>query len=154
MIDEPWIDELVKQEVAFVPICVPRHQIQEVMRVGLNEIVSVLKEQGIETVGPWMTHHHYLNLDEFNCDICVPVARPVTPQGRVRPGILPSRKVARAVHRGPYNELAQAWRALMNWAAVERLHTCIDFFECYVKGPESSADPAQWETMLSVPLMD
>ena len=42
----------------------------------------------------------------------------------------------------------------MNWAAVERLHTCIDFFECYAKGPEKSSDLAHWETVLSVPLMD
>ena len=42
----------------------------------------------------------------------------------------------------------------MAWVSAQRLAACIDFFECYAKGPESSTEPEQWETVLSVPLMD
>lgn len=143
-----------EQAVAFVPIVVARNQIQSVMMPGLSEIQTTLNEQGIAPAGPWLTHHHYLKPNEFHFDICVPVTQPVKPQGRVRPSILDARKVARTVHRGPFDELGEAWGAFMAWVSAQRLPACIDFFECYAKGPETSPDPAQWETVLSVPLMD
>jgi effector-binding domain-containing protein len=154
MIDEPWIEVMPEQEIAFVPITVARNQIQKVMMPGLSEIRSALNEQGVVPGGPWLTHHHYLKPEEFNFDICVPVTKVISPQGRVRPGTLDARKVARTVHRGPYEELGQAWGAFMAWVSAQRLPACIDFFECYAKGPEASSDPAKWETVLSVPLMD
>jgi effector-binding domain-containing protein len=154
MIDNPWIDEMPEQPVALVPITVARNQIQTVMMPALTEIRTLLKAQGIEPAGPWLTHHHYLKPDEFNFDICVPVNHPITPQGRVQPGILNRRRVARTVLRGRYEGLAEAWRSLMSWVAAEHLSPCIDFFECYAKGFETSADPGQWETVLSIPLMD
>jgi effector-binding domain-containing protein len=72
----------------------------------------------------------------------------------VRQSILQPRKVARTIHRGSFEELGQAWGALMSWVSAQRLPACIDFFECYAKGPETSPDSARWETVLSVPLMD
>jgi effector-binding domain-containing protein len=154
MIDQPWIDVMAEQAVAFVPIRVARNQIQTVMMPGLSEIRHALSEQGIAPAGPWLTHHHFLKPHEFHFDICVPVTKTINPQGRVRAGILEARKVARTIHRGPFDELGKSWGALMTWVTAEQLPACIDFFECYAKGPESSPDPAEWETLLSVPLMD
>jgi len=154
MIDPPWIEQMPEQAVAFVPISVARSQIQMAMMPGLGEIHNTLNEQGIAPVGPWLTHHHYLKPDEFHFDICVPVTKAIQPQGRVRAGTLDARKVARTIHRGPFEGLGQAWGAFMAWVSAERLAACIDFFECYAKGPETSPDPVQWETVLSVPLLE
>jgi len=154
MIDHPWIEDMPEQAVAYVPIIVARNQIQTVMMPALHEIETALKEQGIASAGHWLTHHHFLKPDQFHFDICVPVARPVMPQGRVRPGILQAQKVARTIHRGPFDELRQAWGAFTAWISAERLPACIDFFECYAKGPETTSDPARWETVLTVPLME
>jgi effector-binding domain-containing protein len=154
MIDQPWMDEMPEQLAAFIPISAPRDQIQTVISLGLTEMRSTLNEQGIETSGPWLTHHHYLKPGEFHFDLCFPVKQAVTPQGRVRSCVIAARKVVRTIHRGPYEELSAAWGALMQWVAAERLSACIDFFECSAKGPESVADPAKWETVLSVPLIE
>ena len=143
-----------EQEVAFVAISVARNQIQAVMMPGLSEIRTALRQQGVAAAGPWLTHHHFLKPGEFHFDICVPVTKAVNPQGRVRAGILEARRVARTIHRGRFEELGQSWGALMAWVSAQRLAACIDFFECYAKGPESSTEPEQWETVLSVPLMD
>lgn len=154
MIDSPWIEEMPEQAVAYVPITVARSQIQTVMLPGLSEIQRALSDQSIAPAGPWLTHHHYLKPDEFHFDICVPVTKAINPQGRVRPGTLDARKVARTIHRGPFEELGQSWGAFMAWISAQRLPACIDFFECYAKGPEANPDPATWETVLSVPLME
>jgi effector-binding domain-containing protein len=154
MTDQPWLEVMPEQAVAFVPISVARNQIQTVMMPGLSEIRNALSQQGISPAGPWLTHHHYLKPGEFNFDICIPVTKAINPQGRVRAGILETRKVARTIHRGGFEDLGQSWSALMAWVSAERLAPCIDFFECYAKGPETSPEPAQWETVLSVPLMD
>jgi effector-binding domain-containing protein len=154
MIDPPWIEEMPEQAVAFIPITVARSQIQTVMMPGLSEIQSALSDQGLAPAGPWLTHHHYLKPDVFHFDICVPVTKSIKPQGRVRPGILDARKVARTIHRGPFEQLGQSWGAFMAWVSAQGLPACIDFFECYAKGAEASPDSAQWETELSVPLME
>jgi len=154
MIDPPWIEEMPEQTVAFVPITVARNQIQTVMMPGLSEIQSALSDQGIAPAGPWLTHHHYLKPEVFHFDICVPVTTAIKPQGRVTPGTLDARKVARTIHRGPFEQLGRSWGAFMVWVSAQGLPACVDFFECYAKGPEASPDPAQWETVLSVPLME
>ena len=60
MTDQPWIDVMPEQEVAFVAISVARNQIQAVMMPGLSEIRTALRQQGVAAAGPWLTHHHFL----------------------------------------------------------------------------------------------
>lgn len=88
----------------------------------------------------------------FDFEISVPVTKPITPVGRVKPSVLPPARVARTVYRGPYEGLPNAWPELDEWIAANGHAAREDLWEVYLKGPESGADPSAWETQLNRPL--
>jgi effector-binding domain-containing protein len=82
------------------------------------------------------------------------VSAPVTAVGRVHPGERPAIKVVRTVYRGPYEGLGGAWSEFSGWLEANRCKTAGDLYECYVVGPESTPDPANWCTELSRPVTE
>ena len=154
MLDAPQVIQLTSRACAAIHLLIPRDQIQVEMGPGLAELKATLAAQGIEATGPWFTHHLRMVADAWDFEICMPVASPVAASGRVRPGEWPAMKVARTVYRGGFEGLGPAWGGFLGWIA-ERGHTAgPDLYECYLAGPESSPDPADWRTGLSKPLID
>ena len=92
--------------------------------------------------------------DTFDFEIGVPVIEPVIATGRVQPGQLPARRVARTVYHGPYERLGHAWSEFNAWNAANGHGPGQDLWECYVAGPGSSFDPSSWLTELNRPLTD
>ena len=84
----------------------------------------------------------------------MPVAAPVAAAGRVKPGQLPAATVARAVYRGPYEGLGRRLGRVRRLDRGPGPQPGPDLWECYVAGPESSPDPAEWRTELNRPLVD
>jgi effector-binding domain-containing protein len=152
MIDEPQIVQTAAQRVARIRLTIPRQEIQQVMGPGLDELMKAVADQGIEPVGPWFTHHLKMNPDVFDFEICIPVSKSVVAVGRVEPGELSAAKAARSAYRGGYEGLASAWSEFGAWITQQGLKSRPDLWEVYVKGPESSADPADWQTELNQPL--
>jgi effector-binding domain-containing protein len=153
MIDAPHITESAEQITAMIHLTVPRDQIREVMGPGIAEVMATMAAQGIAPAGPWFTRHLRMDPDVFDFEIGVPVTRPVKPAGRVKQGRLPAAKVARAVYRGPYEGLPEAWGQFDEWIKANVHKSRGDLWECYVAGPESSPDPANWRTELNRPLI-
>jgi effector-binding domain-containing protein len=152
MLETPQITQTAAQQVARIHLTIPRSEIQHVMGPGIQEVMSTLAAQGIQPAGPWLTHHLRMDPATFDFEICVPVSRPVTPAGRVKPGELPAAKVARTVYRGGYEGLGAAWGEFMGWISANGHTPREDLWEIYVAGPESSSNPADWRTELNRPL--
>lgn len=152
MIDTPRIVDSPAMLLAYIPLVVPRAQIREVMSPGIAEVLAAVAEQGQSPAGPWLTHHQRIDPEVFGFRICVPVAAPIWPAGRVQPGELAAARVAQTVYRGPYEGLAEAWPEFRAWVSAAGLIMRTDIWERYVLGPESSDDPAQWCTELNWPL--
>ena len=89
---------------------------------------------------------------ELDFDISIPVSAPVTAVGRVTRGQRP--KVLRTVYHGPYEGLGEAWHMFGRWAQANGYKVASDLYECYVVGPESSPNPADWRTELSRPVIE
>jgi effector-binding domain-containing protein len=154
MIDAPKVVESREQQMAAVHLTVPRSEIQEVMGPGLSEVKEALASQKIEEAGPWFTRHLKMDPKVFDFEICVPVKKPVSPKGRVKPGRLPARKVARTVYHGGYEGLGAAWGELAGWIKAQGLRPAPDLWEVYVAGPETSKDPGSYRTELNQALME
>ncbi len=154
MLETPQITQSTVQLTAVIRLTIARDEIRNVMGPGLREIFTALAEQEIEPAGPWFTHHLKMDPEVFDFEICVPVAMPVAPVGRVEPGELPARRVARAVYVGPYEGLADAWGEFETWIKANGHKSGPNLWEIYVAGPESSPDPAEWRTELNRPLAD
>jgi effector-binding domain-containing protein len=124
------------------------------MGPGLDEVRAVIAAQDIAAVGPWFTHHLKIQPVIFDFEICVPVAAPIDPVGRVRLGRWPVTTVARTEFHGDYQGLGDAWGKFNEWIAGKGYTPRPDMWECYLAGPESSADPTSWRTQLNRPLVD
>ncbi len=154
MIDTPVVVKTVAKLTAFIPVTVPRAQIRHVMGPTLKELHAAIAEQGVAPAGPWFTHHLRISTDVFDFEMSVPVASPVAAAGRIKPGRWPAMTVARTVYRGAFENLGVAWGEFNAWVTSNGHTPAKDLFECYLKGPESSPNPADWQTELNRPLVE
>ena len=153
MIEPPKIIPLAPQFTAVIHLKIPKDQIQHVMGPGLAELISTVKEQGAGPAGPWFTHHFKIEDEGWDFEIGVPVSKHIVAAGRVRPGTWPAMTVARTIYQGGYEGLGEAWGEMMDWLEANGRQPAGDLYECYLAGPESSPDPADWKTELTRPLL-
>jgi mannose-6-phosphate isomerase-like protein (cupin superfamily) len=104
---------------------------------------------------PWSlsSAHDRMDPNEWDFDVCVEVATPVLPQGRVKPGVLESTRVVQTNYRGPYEGLGEGWGAFESWIAANGFAGAPNLFERYCVGPESGDDSSTYVTELNRPLM-
>jgi len=152
MLDQFQIVETRAQPTAVIRMTVPRAEIQSVMGPAIAEVMAAAAAQGIGPAGPVFSHHFRMDPEVFDFEVGVPVSGPVTETGRVKASQLPAATVARAIYRGPYEGLGAAWGELCQWMAAEGHQPAENLWEFYVAGPESSPDPAKWQTELNRPL--
>jgi effector-binding domain-containing protein len=154
MIEPPRIIRTTPQLTAVIPLEVPREDIHKVMGLGLGELRAAVAAQNIAVTGPWFTHHVRNPGAIFNFEICLPVAAPVGPAGRMRPGEWSAMNVAQTTYHGGYEGLGAAWGEFMGWITAAGYKTTQELWERYVIGPEAGADPAAWRTELSRQLVE
>ena len=152
MLDTPHITQTTTQLTAVIRFTIPREEIQNVMGPGISELMATIADQGIKPTGPWFDHHLKMAEDTWDFEISVPVSAPVVAAGRVKPSQWPAMKVARTVYHGPYEGLGDTWGEFLDWITANGHTPAPDLYQCYVAGPESSPDPANWRTELTKPL--
>lgn len=149
MIDTPQIVQTAAQLTAIIHLQIPKDEIQNAMGPGLQELTGTLAAQGIKPTGPWFTHHRKMSPDAWDFEISMPVAKPVTAAGRVKPSEWPAMKVARTVYHGGFEGLGTAWAEFGDWIEAQGHRPAEDLWECYLAGPESGPDPKKWRTQLN-----
>lgn len=154
MIDIPQIVQTSAQITAFIHLTVTPEEMQRVFAPTIVELISTVTVQGITPVGPIIAHHLRGPTDTFDFRLSIPVSARVTTSGRVQPGELPARRVARTIHHGPYEGLRESWGEFMNWIVASGYRVASDLWETYVIHPDSNPDPAAWRTELNRPLVD
>lgn len=153
MIDTPHIAQSPYRQTAVIRLTIPRHQIQQVMGPGIQELMAAVTAQGIGPTGAWLCHHLRMAPDIFDFEIAVPVSAPVLPVGRVQAGSLPAATVARTLYHGGYEGLGNAWGEFIAWINAHGHKPAENLWECYIAGPESGSDPTKWRTELNRPLI-
>jgi quercetin dioxygenase-like cupin family protein len=152
VIDSPKLVDTPRRLVAAVRLTIPKDQIQNEMGPAIAEAMSVVAEQGLAVVGPWFCAHDRMDPNEWDFDVCVEVASPVAPQGRVKPGVLESTRVVQTNYRGPYEGLGDGWGAFESWIAANGFAGAPNLFERYCVGPESGGESSTFVTELNRPL--
>jgi effector-binding domain-containing protein len=152
MLDKPRIVQTGAQLTAIIRLTIPREEIRSVMGPGIAELMAAVAAQGMVPAGPVFSHHLRMDPGIFDFEIGVPVTAAVSAAGRVTASQLPAATVARTVYHGPYEGLGSAWGEFNAWITAEGHSPAPDLWECYVAGPESNPDPANWRTELNRPL--
>jgi effector-binding domain-containing protein len=123
------------------------------MGPAMQELLAAVSAQGIIAPGARIFSHHFkMSPDVFDFEVGIAVTSPVTPTGRVIPGQLAARKVARTIYQGGYEGLGSAWGEFEAWLATNHHTTAPDLWESYLTGPDSNPDPATYRTELNRPL--
>lgn len=153
MIDAPQVVQTDHQITAVIRLTIPCHEIRQVMGPAIEEVLAVVAAQGAGPSGPVFSHHFKMSPDVFDFEVGVPVMTSITAVGRVRPSELPAAVVARTHYHGPYEGLGAAWDQFDKWITTSGYDPAPELWEYYVRGPESSPDPATWQTELNRPLI-
>ncbi|MBI5084165.1 MAG: GyrI-like domain-containing protein [Acidobacteria bacterium] len=154
MIEPPRITQTDARLAAAIHLKVPRNEIRSVMGPAIGEVTAAARSQGVGPCGPWFTHHLKVDPATFDFQVCVPISAPIAAAGRVVCATMPAARVARTIYQGPYEKLGDAWSEFGGWIAANGYAAASDFYECYLEGPESSSNPADWRTELTRPLID
>ena len=153
MIEPLRVMTTAPQLTAFIPIKVAREEIRKVMGPGLAELKAAVAAQNVAVVGPWFTHHVSNPGEVFDFEICLPVAVSVAPAGCMQPGEWPAMKIAQTTYHGGFEGLGAAWGEFIGLIKAAGHKVADGLYESYAVGPEASADPGAWRTVLSKPLV-
>jgi len=110
-------------------------------------VMQALQEQHAFPVGPPFASYR-MDGDTFVVSAGFPVRLPITAAGRVVPSSLPGGQVVSTLHIGPYEQVAQAYDAMMSWLPAHHLAPTGDPWEQYLDGPEV----AQPRTLVHLPV--
>jgi len=149
MIETPRIVTLKSQTIAKIYQVIPRSQIQREMGKTIGELMAAIQAQGIAITGPWFTHHLQPPGENFDFEVCVPVASVVQASGRVQPGEWPAMTVVQTIYQGGYEGLGAAWGEFMAWIKQNGHNVTSEIWERYLVGPESGGDSTKWQTELN-----
>lgn len=153
MLESPRIDHLGRQRAAVVHLHVAPDRIGSVMGPAIAEVFEAVGRQGATPLGPVFAHYLRHDASGFDVEIGAVVDRDVAPSGRVHAGELPAVEAARAVYRGGYEGLADAYAKLQAWIVAQGRTPAEDMWEVYLNGPEEGIAPSDYATECFWPLV-
>lgn len=113
------VTEVAPQQVAAIKKHTARATISNDIAAGFGSIVHAMGSSGVAAAGAPLIVYHSVIDDQTSGDIeiCIPTAGEIAGDGEVYSRELEGGTVATTTHRGPYHEMAAAYRALTNWIA-------------------------------------
>lgn len=153
MLESPQVISTHARQAAVIPLKIPREDMAKVFGPAIDEIVSALKKQGIDPIGPAFAHHVAMSPTHFDFEVGLPVSKPIEPSGRIVSGELPAcPRVAHTTYVGPYEGLGDAWGEFEAWMSEQGFTPQENLWESYTEGPHTDSDPLNWRTELYRPL--
>ena len=153
--------DITTRTVESIPVLFQAHrvaheQIGDILAQALPAVFGYVMENGLAPAGhPYV---RYTGMTHAFCDIeaGIPlVEAPTEPPGEeagIQTGELPAGLVATTIHTGPYEGLADAYKALEQWAVESEHDAAGSPWEVYLTDPGEVPDPAEWQTEVFLPL--
>ena len=151
---EVEIKDVPEQSVLVIRQRAHVDQLSEIIPTAIDEVHAHMQAVGADLAGPPLVVYPWMD-EEGTVDVETgwPVDGEFAGAGRVEYSTLPAGTVLAYRHRGPYDELGGAHRAL--WELVERegLTTDGGAREIYVTDPKEQPDAADWVTEIQIPIV-
>lgn len=132
---EVVVQSVPAQVAAVVSARVPGDGIADFLGGVFAEVLQVAQAQGAAPIGPPFARYAVAE-QEFEVTAGFPVSSPITASGRVVPNVLPAGDIATAVHRGSYEQIPEAFHAVIEWIERNGREIVSDPWESYLDGPE------------------
>ncbi len=146
------IKEVAAQKVASLRDTVPTYQ--DVTPL-FTELCEYLINKKAQWIGPPLALYHDCEFKERDVDVelAVPITGTLAETARIKIRELPAiPKAASLIHHGPYEQLHEAYKALMNWVAAKNYRIVGPDREVYLTSPEECKSPDDYITELQVPI--
>ncbi len=117
-----------------------------------NELNAYLAKQKIFPAESGFTIYYGNKGTNFDLEIIQPVTEPGKNHGRIKFKVLDPMEVASMVHKGPYQTLPAAYRAINKWIWKNHYKTGGPNQECYLRGAWNENDPQEYLTEIRVPI--
>ncbi len=146
------IKKVDPQQVASVRRLIPEPQMVGQM---FEALYTGLVKQGAKPAGPasaiWHDMEH--KEQEWDAEVVVAVTQAVSAGGEVQMVQLPGTEMACTIHSGSYEDLPQAYQALMSWIESNGYQITAGMREIYHRGPgPEPTDPSSYVTEIQVPV--
>jgi effector-binding domain-containing protein len=139
-------------KIASVRGTVPTYH--DIMILG-DKLVPIFKTHASSIAGPFLAIYHDMEYREKDVDIevGVPISEDLSLTEPVKIRDLPGEEtVASTIHRGPYDNIGEAYQALMTWCESNGYELAGPDREVYLACPPEVSDPADYVTELQQPV--
>ena len=153
MIDTPQMVQTKELPTAVIRFRIKRSEMMTVFGPAVQELLDVLKAQGIAPASAVFAYHHSMPAGEFDFEMGFVVGAAVKGAGRVVASKLPATKAVRTIYRGGYEGLPGAWGEFTDWMKQQGVKQAESLWELYDKGPQTGPDQSKWETVLTKPVL-
>ncbi len=145
MLSQQAIITIEARRAAAIRIESPLATIGQAISAAFGELYAYLGAQRISGGPPFCLYREFAP-DRVVCDAgtAVEVAPPET--DRVKVIELPGGRVARALHTGPYEQIATSYAELNRWIEAQGERPGPTMWEVYLTDPETEPDPDRWQT--------
>lgn len=120
-----------------------------------GELFAHLGQRGGRPAGPPFAIYHDPEFRERDADVEVaaPLATPLPGSEHVSVRELPGiEQMACAVYKGAYENIGEAYNALLSWIGSNGYRMAGPCREVYLRGPESGPDSSSYVTEIQVPV--
>lgn len=131
---------------------IPMQELPQFFAQAYTAIIQYLEELEQQPAGPPYAVYHNIDVQNLDVEAGFLVSRPFAGRGDIRAGQLPGGQAASCVHTGPYDQIAPAYEALVQYIqALGRTASGIAY-EIYLNDPKQTL-PHQLQTQIVLPLI-
>ena len=110
----------------------------------LSEVIEWVMKRGLQMAGPPFAVYYSSQEDmargEMQFDVGIPFIGDAQGEGKIQIKTFPAQEVLSAIHKGPYNQIAPVYAALMEYAAQNDYEVTGAPMELYLTNPMEVAE--------------
>jgi len=147
------VKEVMAQPIVSIRMHTPPATFGQSIPDAMTELFSYAQRQGIhrQDQAPLIIDHAYTE-EDAEVEVCVPVERVVTGEGRMGSRMLSGGTVASLMHKGPYEELGLIYPSLVVWIKEQGYEVAEPSRRAFWDGPWSTDKPAEYRTEVLWPI--
>jgi len=136
---------------------VAQHFRSPAVEIGQNwpKFAEEVAKQGIFPSG-WGILEYFCgedyNPDDVEYELLLPVIGKISPSEPLKAKTLEGGKVASAIHRGTYENIAETYDAIFEWIAKQGLQVAGNVREFHLRCPHTNDDPTALITEIQIPV--
>ena len=161
---QPVIDERPERYTAGIRLKAPIRDFKKVIPPTLTEVLGWVRGHGVGSGDPPFMRLYVINMEgEMDMELGVPVARPIQPDGRITPGVLPAGRYASLIYTGRDRGYAGNG-VLIRWGQKQGVvwdawddpagEAFACRYEAFLTDPADEPDHKKWQTEVAIKLAD